>query len=180
MVGKYDDFQTLLFLPLTRFINLVERLDDDICWNNLKTVRKEYLDKHKGSFCKYLVPNEIIYENVDLFMNLVNASSSYLQKNLSKDAINRGAKMFIYLNSCSKTSTKDNFKSYFKQVFMKIAHQYSTNSGKILYTLSAMKLFSNDGRIIASKILQKISTLFELSLIQSQKDHLTREASKSM
>ena len=167
-------------MPPTRFINLVERLDDNICWENLKTVRKEYLDKHKGSFCKYLVPNEIIYENVDLFMNLVNASSSYLQKNLSKDAINRGAKMFIYLNSCSKTSTKDIFKSYFKQVFMKSAYQYSTNSGKILYTLSAMKLFPNDGRMIASKIMQKISTLFELSLIQSQKDHITREASKSM
>ena len=72
------------------------------------------------------------------------------------------------------------FKAYFKQVFMKSAYQYSTNSGKILYTLSAMKLFSNDGRIVASKIWQKISTLFELTFSQSQEDHLTREASKSM
>ena len=164
----------------TRFINLVERLDHNICWKNLKTVRKIYLDKYKGSSCKYLVPNEIINENIELFMNLVNASSSYLQKNLTKDVIDKGAKMFIYLNSCSKTSTKDNFKSFFKQVFDKSGYQYSTNSGKILYTLNAVKLFSNDGRIIASKIFQKISTLFELTLIHSWKDHLTRKASKSM
>ena len=42
-----------------------------------------------------------------------------------------------------------------------------------------MKLFSNDGRIIASRILEKISTLFDLAFILSQKDHLTMVATKS-
>ena len=164
----------------TRFINLVERLDHNICWKNLKSVRKIYLDKYKGSSCKYLVPNEIINENIELFMNLVNASSSYLQKNLTKDVIDKGAKMFIYLNSCSKTSTKDNFKSFFKQVFDKSGYQYSTNSGKILYTLNAVKLFSNDGRIISSKVLEKISILFEMSLFQSLNGQLKNETTIGM
>ena len=160
----------------TRFINLVESLDQDTYWEHLKTVRENYLDKNKESFCKYLLPNENINENIELFINLLNVSSSNLPKNLTKDVINNGAKMFIYLNSCSKTSSKLTFKSFFEQVFEKQLYQYSTNSGKILYTLKAMKLFSNDGRIIASKILEKISILFELSLIQSQKDHLTTKS----
>ena len=88
--------------------------------------------------------------------------------------------MFVYLNSCSKTSTKENFYSFFKKVFEKLGFQYSTNSGMILYTLSAMKLFPNDGRIIASRILEKISTLFELTFIKSQKDRLTVKANNSM
>ena len=162
-----------------RFINLVESLDENISWENLKIVRNIYLNKHKGSYCKYLVPNENINENIEVFMDLVNVSSSNLQRNLTKDIINKGAKMFVFLNSCSKTSTKENFLSFFKQVFEKTSLQYSTNSGMILYTLSAMKLFSNDGRIIASRILEKISTLFDLSFIQSQKDHLTMVATKS-
>lgn len=91
----------------------------------------------------------------------------------------KGAKMFLYLNSCSKTSTKQNFEDFFTQVFDKSYYQYSTNSGIILYTLSALKLFSNDGRIIALQILKKISSLLELPLIQLEKDHLTLDAIKS-
>ena len=163
-----------------RFINLVESLDENIAWENVKTVRKNYIKKYKGSSCEFLVANENINENNVLFMNLVNASSSNLQKNITKDVINKGAKMFVYLNSCSKTSTKENFYSFYKKVFEKLGFQYSTNSGMILYTLSATKLFSNDGRIIASRILEKISTLFELTFIKSQKDRLTMKANNSM
>ena len=163
-----------------RFINLVESLDENIAWENLKTVRKNYIKNYKGSSCKFLVANGNINENNVLFMNLVNASSSNLQKNITKDVINKGAKMFVYLNSCSKTSTKENFYSFFKKVYEKLGFQYSTNSGMILYTLSAMKLFPNDGRIIASRILEKISTLFELTFIKSKKDRLTMKANNSM
>ena len=136
------------------------------------------MNRHNGS-CKYLLPIEHIDLNVYLFMNLVNASSSHLQKSLTKEVINNGAKMFLYLNSCPYDQAKANIYTFFLQVFKKYLYE-PTNSGMILYTLNAMKLFSNDGRIIASKILQKISTLFELTLIQSWKDHLTRKASKSM
>ena len=55
-----------------------------------------------------------------------------------------------------------------------------TNTGIILYTLNVMKLFPNDERKIASKILEKISTLFKLPLIQSQKHNLTLESAKGM
>ena len=177
--AAHKNFAVLVInLHQNRFINLVESLDQDTCWEHLKTVRENYLNKNKESSCqkKYLLPNENINENIELFMNLLNVSSSNLQKNLTKDVINKGAKMFIYLNSCSKTSTKLNLKKFFENVFEKQVFQKSTNSGKILYILRAMKLFSNDGRIIASKILEKISNLFELSLIQSQKDHLTTKS----
>ena len=93
------------------------------------------MNTYKGSYCNTLVPNENIIENNEIFMDLVNVSSLNLQRNLTKDVINKGAKMFIFLNSCSKTSTKENFLYFFKQVFDKASAQYSTNSGMILYTL---------------------------------------------
>ena len=112
-------------------------------------------------------------------MKLVNASSTNLQKNLTKDVINRGAKMFIHLNSCPGTREKEIFRSFFNQVFKKFFFE-PTNSGIILYTKNAMKRSSNDIRIIASKILEKISTLFELPSIQSQKLDLSREGTKGI
>ena len=156
-------------------------LDENIAWENVKTVRKIHLIKYAGylSLCQYLLPNENIRENINLFMNLTNASSSNLQKNLTKDVINRGAKMFIHLNSCPKTVVKETVRLFFNQVFKKFFFE-PTNSGIILYTKNAMKRSSNDIRIIASKILEKISTLFELSSIQSQKLDLTREGTKGI
>ena len=104
-------------------------------------------------------------------MNLTDASSSNLRKNLTKDVINRGAKMFLHLNSCPKPEDMDTIRSFFNKVFEKYLFE-PTNSGMILYTLNAMKLFPSDGRIIASKILEKISTLFKLSFIPHQKGDL--------
>ena len=109
-----------------------------------------------------------------VFMNLVNASSSHLQKNLTKDVINNGAKMFLYLNSCPNVAKANSIKRFFGQVFKKYLYE-PTNTGIILYTLNAMKLFSNDGRIISSKVLEMISILFENSLFQSKKGLLKKE-----
>ena len=157
-----------------RFINSVESLDQNFAWKNIEIVRKNYLEnKYNGSFCNYLVPNKNIQENIELFLNFTNAPSSNLQMNLTKDVINCGAKMFLHLNSCPSTARKKNFYSnFFGQVFKRNLFE-PTNSGMILYTLNAMKLFSNDGRIIASTILEKISKLFRLSYIPSQKSHST-------
>ena len=157
-----------------RFINTVESLDQNFSWENVKRVRKDYLmNRHNGS-CKYLLPIEHIDLNVYLFMNLVNASSSHLQKSLTKEVINNGAKMFLYLNSCPCDQAKAKIYTFFLQVFKKYLYE-PTNSGMILYTLNAMKLFSNDGRIISSKVFEKISILFEMSLLQSQKGQLKKE-----
>ena len=155
-------------------------LDQSIAWENVETVRNFFLIKYNGYSCNFLLPNKNIRENINLLMNLTNASSSNLQKNLTKEVINRGTVMFLYLNSCPPT-TKANQEKYnfFNQVFKKYLFE-PTNSGIILYTLNAMKLFPNDGRIIASKILGKISTLFGLSSIQSQKLDLTRERTKGI
>ena len=154
-------------------------LDQNISWENLGKVRNNLLKKFNGS-CHYLLPNELIRQNIKRFMNLVNASSTNLQQNLTKDVINRGAKMFLYLNSCPPKTVKF-YTAYFQQVFKSLHYDEPSNSGIVLYTLNAMKLFPNDGRVIASKILEKILTLFELSSIQSQKSDLTtREATNGM
>ena len=151
-----------------RFINSIENLDQNIAWENVKTARNIYLSKYNQSSCNYLLPNKNIRENIERFMKLANTSSSYLQKNLTKEDINGGAKMFLYLNSCPNNGAiKNHTLKYFGRVFKKY-HDEPTNSGMVLYTLNAMKLFSNDGRIIASKILEKITTLFKLSFISSQ------------
>ena len=165
------------FYNKIRFINTVESFDQNIVWENVKKVRNDFIKSYKESSCTYLLPSNDIEQNILLLNNLLNTSSSYLQKNLTKDVINRGAKQFLYLNTCPKSSDEKNeILRFFKQVLIK--HNYEpTNSGIILYMLNAMKLFSNDRRIIASKILEKISTLFKLSFIPSQKAHLLKEAS---
>ena len=141
---------------------------------------KASLSNNESSLCHYLLPFEDIKQNIKLFMNLVNASSSSLQKNLTKEVINRGTKMFLYLNSCLKTKTKKvDILEIFQQVFKTYMFE-PTNTGIILYTLNVMKLFPNDERKIASKILEKISTRFKLPLIQSQKHNLTLESAKGM
>ena len=148
-------------------------MDQNLSWKTIEIV--------KNKSCNYLplLPTENIRGNIELFMKLVNASSSNLRKNLTKEVINRGAKMFLHLNSCPRTEDKDTIRSFFNKVFEKYLFE-PTNSGMILYTLNAMKLFPSDGRIIASKILEKISTSFGLSSIQSQKLNLSREAAKGM
>ncbi len=160
-----------------RFINLVESLDQNIAWENVKKVRNDFIKSYNGLSCQFLLKIKDIKYNVQLFRNLVNASSSSsnLQKNLTKDVINRGAKLFFHLNTCPKTSIKKDISKFFDRVFKKYLFE-PTNSGIILYTLNAMKLFSNDGRIIASKMLEKISTLFKMSFIPSQKGHFLKEA----
>ena len=155
-------------------------MDRDISWENVKRVRYQFLTNYTESSCKYLIPNEDIEQNVMLFINLVNASSSHLQNNLTKDVINNGAKMFLYLNSCPPDYAKTKFVlNFFLQIIKKYLYE-PTNSGIILYTKNAMKRSSNDIRIIASKILEKISTLFELPSIQSQKLDLSREGTKGI
>ena len=113
-------------------------------------------------------------------MDLVNASSSHFQKNLTKDAINNGAKMYLYLNSCPYDKAKAYYiYNFFSRVFKKFLYE-PTNSGMILYTLNAMRLFSNDGRMISSKVLEKISILFEISLFQSKQGQLKKETTRGM
>ena len=155
-------------------------LDQSIAWENIETVRNFFLIKYNGYSCHYLLPNENIRENINLFMDLTNASSSNIKKNLTKEVINCGTVMFLYLNSCPPTTKaiQENY-NFFKEVLKKYLFE-PTNSGIILYTLNAMKLFPNDGRIIASKILEKITTLFGLSSIQSQKLDLSREPTKGI
>ena len=149
-------------------------MDRDISWENVKRVRYQFLTNYTESSCKYLIPNEDIEQNVMLFINLVNASSSHLQNNLTKDVINNGAKMFLYLNTCPNVAKAKNIYNFFLQVFKKYVYE-PTNSGIILYTLNAMKLFSNDGRIISARVLEKISNLFDMSLFQSKQGKLKKE-----
>ena len=63
-----------------------------------------------------------------------------------------------------KDKAKFYLKDFLPQVFTKFVFE-PTNSGIILYTLSAMKLFTNDGRMIALKVL---STFFKMSYFQTK------------
>ncbi len=137
---------------------MVEKLDPNNSWENLKAVRNAFLKKTKSSSCTYLLTNNQIKTNIRSFKSVVKSSTSFLQKNLTKDVINSGAKMFLYLNSCPKTKSKlRNFETYFSKVFHGRASSFvePTNSGTILYLLKAMKLFPNDERVIVSKVLEK-------------------------
>ena len=101
-------------------------------------------------------------------MDILNSSSSFLQKNLTREVIENGAKMFLHLNSCPPNKkTKENIEKYFERVLKKKFFE-PTNTGRILYIMNAMKVFHNDKRIIASKILDTFSTLFKMPYFRSQ------------
>ena len=93
-------------------------------------------------------------------------TSSYHPKNLSKDEIDRRAKMFLFLNTCP--TKKDSLKTFFRRVFKKYRFE-TTNSGIILYTMNAMKLRHSDERNVISEILQKVAKYFKLKYIHSEK-----------
>ena len=161
-----------------RFINLVESLDHNIATESVKIVRTRFLQSYNGYECTYLLTNEEIKSNILSFKALLNTSSSnpnityHSQKNLTKGVINSAAELFLYLNSCPeniRTSVEET-EEFFRQVFKGVMFE-PTNLGIILYTLNAMKLFPNDGRIIALNILGEVSALFNLSVVQSKKKY---------
>ena len=164
-------------------------MDHNISSEDVKTVRTGFLDSYNDiDNCTYLLKSEDIKKNILSLINLLNISlpdyddyyHRHRPKTLTKDAINTAAKLFLKLNSCPKISKRENILKFFKQVFKKEVFE-PTNSGMILYTLNAMKLFSNDERIIASKILEKVSALFNLTFVQSQNNFkiLTEDSASS-
>ena len=162
-----------IFFLNKRFINSIDGLDPNIAWDAIKEERDYYLNYtfDYDKTCTFLIPNDDIEENNWYVMYLLNISASEEQKNLTEDDINSGAEMFLYLNSCPQTETKEDIETIFERVFKKYLFE-PTNSGIVLYTLNAKRRLSNDKRIIASKILEKISTVFNLSLVPLQKDFL--------
>ena len=161
-----------------RFINLVESIDHNIATESVKIVRTRFLQSYNGYECTYLFTNEEIKSNILSFKALLNTSSSNpnitynSQKNLTKGVINSAAELFLHLNSCPeniRTSVEET-EEFFRQVFKGVMFE-PTNLGIILYTLNAMKLFPNDGRIIALNILGEVSALFNLSVVQSKKKY---------
>ena len=159
-------------------------MDYNIASENVKKVRTRFLKSYNGN-CTYLLANDEIKKNILSLIDLLDTSTPnanityHSQRNLTKDIINSAAELFLLLNSCPKTS-KNKTKYFFKQVFDSKLFD-PTNSGIILYTLNAMKLFSNDERIIASNILEKVSALFNLTFVQSQNNFkiLTEDSASS-
>ena len=157
-------------------------MDDNTASKYVKTVRTRFLKSYNDE-CTYLLTNEDINKNILSLIDLLNISSSnpiengydydydhhsityHSQKNLTKDAINSAAKLFLYLNTCPQTPKLD--LDFYKQVFEKELFE-PTNLGIILYILNAMRLSSKDERIIASHILEKASTLLNISFVQYQ------------
>ena len=139
-------------------------MDQNTSWENVKIVRKHYLAlaNYTESSCTYLIPSEDIEKTLGLFVLQSNLtpSSSYSQRNLTKDVISSGTRMFLHLNSCPNKQTKEFFKVFFNQVFKQQIYE-PTNSGIILYIMNLLKLFSNDGRDIALKTLEEVKKLFQ-------------------
>ena len=168
----------LIFIQI-RFINLVENLEENISLESVEKVRANFLASigNRQLSCYSLLTNRMIKNNILSLIEISNTSSSsvniryHIQKNLSKEVINRGAKLFIYLNTCPKKSQE--LLESFEDVILINTRELveKTNSEIILFTLNAMKLSSNDGRFIASKILEKVSSLLNLSDFQPQKGY---------
>ena len=151
------------------FINLIQNLDSETAWEHVLNARGYFEQNYVESNCTYMVSNTDIQKNIQVFMQLLNVSSSSFSKlDLRKDVINSGAKMFLFLNSCPNTVKQNWLLTFFSQVFKKKLFE-PTKSGMIIYLLKAMKEQSSDGREIASKILKKVASIFKLPYDLSQK-----------
>ena len=161
------------------FVNLVQSLDSKTIWTLVKYARNLFLQSYVESNCTYLLPNENIETNIKVLMQLSSISSASPQKkNLTKNVIDSGAKLFLFLNSCPNTPKQNWLYVYFKQVFKKSLFE-PTKTGMILYTLKAIKEQSSDGRIIASKILEKVASDLKLPYVPSQKVFFNTDAFSS-
>ena len=161
------------------FVNLVQSLDSKTVWTLVKYARNYFLQGYVESNCTYLLSNENIEKNIQVLMQLSNISSILPQKmDLTNDVVNSGAKLFLFLNSCPNKPKQDRLYVYFHQVFKKGLFE-PTKSGMILYILKAIKEQSSDGRIIASKILEKFASDFKLPYAPSQKVFFNTDAFSS-
>ena len=142
---------------LFRFVNSVmdSSLDFDSIWSLLKKLRLEFFKKNSDLInnyhkCKSLIPLKLMIENLEIMAPLLGVKSSKeINRNFSKNDINIGAEMFLFLNACPSF----NDKLYWKAIYgsnSRIARLASNiiNKANDYFKIKAIKIFAKISHVL--------------------------------
>ena len=91
---------TLFFLKASLSVNKNETI-----WGYIKNIRQDYLKRKSSSECSDLISYsdiKLTYKELLRRLNITHSSVSSEIQNLTKVEIQKGAEMFLYLNSCPR------------------------------------------------------------------------------
>ena len=122
---------------MLRFVNTVagSKLDKKSIWSHIKILRFEYIKKYAHTICeKSFISDEFINIHFQKLSEVVGTNrSDIVDLNLSMDAINSGAKMFLTLNSCP---------SFMSKLYLKAI--YGQKSKMVMIALNIIKKAKDD------------------------------------
>ena len=134
-----------------RLVNTIagSKLDEEIMWGHIKTVRLKYLITNMELACEDgFIPEENIIINLESLSEIIKINNSQeIIRNLSKSEIQLGAEMFMSLNSCP---------SFFIRLYWKAI--YGPKSRIAMLASNIMMKGEYDFKIRAMKIFAKISS----------------------
>ena len=143
----------------------MESLDKNMAWDYVNKTRNLFLSsQYDERYCSYLLPNEYIWRNMQYLMNYTNISSvSYdINKNITKDKVNFFAEMFLHLNTCPYSVTKNFRKMSYKDLIITNDGIEFTNTRLILNLLNKLRSETGDGRKIGKMILDRVVSMVDL------------------
>ena len=158
---KYFSFLSLFEININiRFINLVshESLNEDIIWKKAMEIKANLTFEN----CSYLRNNSIMEENLMKLSKLLDITDDFEgAKDLSVEDIEKGAKIYIFLNSCpaqrisgpASEKASDDLKMLYS-FLINLEPWNPTVSGMILYTINHMKKAPEDLRTISQRLLE--------------------------
>ena len=105
--------------------------------------------------CSYLRSNSSMEDNFKNLSKLLNVTNDFEgAKNLSVGDIEKGAKIFIFLNSCPASKKASDDLKMLYSFLINLEPWNPTISGMILYTINHMKKASEDLRMISQRLLE--------------------------
>ena len=148
-----------------RFINIVsnQSLNYNIMWNEAKIIKANL----SYESCSYLRNNPTMKENFKQIAKILNISNdSNIPENLSREDIEKGAKLFIFLNSCPLKREDYYRRNFYRNIIN--PRWNPTVSGMILFTINHMKKAPEDFRVISQGLLKYFSTKLGLKYIHPE------------
>ena len=150
---------------------LFKNFDESDIWDNINEVRTTYIKDELFLRCKLFGGSDTLKTKL-IINNFNNLSSLFAVKNVSDETrklaqsiLTTGAKMFIHLNSCPTEPI------YWRNLF--VGELLDASISK--FYLTTLKIFkttqSNDAKIIAYKILQKLSSFYPMKHIFPEKSN---------
>ena len=143
---------------LLRFVNTVSdsKLDKQLIWTHIKTLRLNYLMKNTHLDCiNNFIPGEEIRNNLEKLSQSIGGNiTEEVDWNLSNNELHTWAEMFFKMNSCP---------SFYVKLYSKVI--YGSKSRIPMLASNIIKRANLDFNIKAIKIFSKISSILGFQYI---------------